>query len=481
MPRPSLSKSSRKSKKTPPRRKTPATAKAAPAKAARAKTARSKAAAPFSAIEAICRKRSGGALTPDEIAALVNAYVAGDVADYQMSAFAMAVYFQGMKPEEITALTLAMRDSGKVVDLSKVKGAKVDKHSTGGVGDKVSICLAPIVAACGVKVPMVSGRGLGHSGGTLDKLESIPGFRVDQTTAAFVKQVAKVGCSLIGQTHDIAPADKKLYALRDVTGTVESVPLITASILSKKLAEGIDALVLDVKVGRGAFMKTLPEARTLAKSLVRVGTLAGKKVTAVLTRMDEPLGRAVGNALETAEALEVLHGDGPEDLIELTYVLGAEMLRMAGVAKTDADARAKMKKAIDSGAAARKMEEIIRAQHGDPRVVADPERLPRAPHVIQIFSKLAGFVESIDSLEVGLATVSIGAGRQRTDDIIDPAVGAVLHVKVGDQVDRGDPLAEVHLRDLRDLDRVHDRIRDAFVIAKRPPKRHDIVIETIRG
>ena len=442
--------------------------------------AASTAPATASPTELIVKKRGGGTLTASEIDALVTGYVRGTVADYQMSAFAMAVFFQGMTPDEITALTLAMRDSGKVVDLSSVRGRKVDKHSTGGVGDKVSICLAPMVAAAGVAVPMVSGRGLGHSGGTLDKLEAIPGFRVDLTTEAFVKQVRSLGCSLIGQTKDIAPADKKLYALRDVTGTVESIPLITASILSKKLAEGIDALVLDVKVGRGAFMKTLPDARALAASLVRVGKLAGKQVTAILTRMDEPSGFTIGNALETREALEVLHGEGPEDLTELTYVLGAEMLRLAKVAKSEKEARKKLEATVRSGTALKKMEAIVRAQKGDSRVVRDPSRLPRAPHVVQIFAKQAGYVETIDSLELGLAAVSIGAGRQRTGDRIDPAVGAVLHTKVGDPVRAGDPLLEVHLADLAHLDRVHDRMRGAFRIGKRAPKPQPIVIETVR-
>jgi len=281
----------------------------------------------------IVRKRAGDELTAEEIGWLVDGFVRGTVADYQMSALAMAIYFAGMTPRETTALTLAMRDSGMVVDLTKVPGTKVDKHSTGGVGDKVSLCLAPLVAACGVRVPMVSGRGLGHTGGTLDKLEAIPGFSVDMSVERFVQQVADIGCALIGQTSEIAPADKRLYALRDVTGTVESIPLITASILSKKLAEGIDALVLDVKVGGGAFMKTTGDARKLAKSIVRVGGLAGKRVTAMLTTMEQPLGRTVGNALETAEAFEVLRGGGPADLVEVTLALGEEMLRLAGLAR----------------------------------------------------------------------------------------------------------------------------------------------------
>jgi len=303
--------------------------------------------------ELIALKRDGAALSEAQIRRLIEGFTAGEVADYQMSALAMAIFLRGMTPKETAALTLAMCDSGDVVPLGEARGRYVDKHSTGGVGDKVSICLAPIVAACGVRVPMVSGRGLGHTGGTLDKLESIEGFSVDMSVPEFVKQVDRLGCALIGQTAQIAPADKRLYALRDVTGTVESIPLITASILSKKLAEGIDGLVLDVKVGRGAFMKSLEDARALARSLVRVGRLAKKKVTAILTPMESPLGRTVGNALETREALEILTGGGPPDLRELTFVLGAEMLRLAGASKSEGQSRAMMMSAIEDGEAAR--------------------------------------------------------------------------------------------------------------------------------
>ncbi|MCX7808905.1 MAG: thymidine phosphorylase, partial [Deltaproteobacteria bacterium] len=293
----------------------------------------------FSVPELIIKKRNGQALTESEIRFLIDGFVKGEVADYQMSALAMAIYFRGMSLEETVALTLAMRDSGRVIDGRLFRGRRIDKHSTGGVGDKVSICLAPLVAACGVSVPMVSGRGLGHTGGTLDKLESIPGFKVTLPIEQFIQQVRDIGCALIGQSDEIAPADKRLYALRDVTGTVDSIPLITASILSKKLAEGIDGLVLDVKVGRGAFMKTEEEARALAESIVRVGTLAGKEVTAVLSNMDAPLGNAIGNVVEAKEAIELLHGKGPEDLRELTLVLGAEMLLLARIAKNERDAR----------------------------------------------------------------------------------------------------------------------------------------------
>ncbi len=429
--------------------------------------------------ELIAQKRDGGALEDDAIRWMIAAYSQGVVPDYQMSALAMAIYFSGMTPEETTALTLAMRDSGKVVDTSEIPGKKIDKHSTGGVGDKVSICLAPIVAACGVKVPMVSGRGLGHTGGTLDKLEAIPGFRVDMTTKKFVSLVGKNGCALIGQTADIAPADKRLYALRDVTGTVESIPLITASILSKKLAEGIDGLVLDVKVGKGAFMKTKKDARALARSIVRVGTLAKKRVTAILTAMDQPLGCAVGNGLETAEAFEVLAGGGPEDLVEITMTLGAEMVRMAGLAKTEASARKKMKAAIDDGSAADTMERIIKSQGGDPRVVREPDRLPSTTKTKVVRAKKSGWVRGIDAREIGLACMSLGAGRVRADQEVDPAVGAILEAKIGTSIAAGAPLATLHVRDEAQARAASERIRGAFDISSRRVSSPALVLERV--
>ncbi len=430
--------------------------------------------------ELIAHKRDGGELTDEEIRALIGGFTAGEVADYQMSALAMAVFLRGMSPRETTALTLAMRDSGRVVKLDGPAGRHVDKHSTGGVGDKVSICLAPIVAACGVHVPMVSGRGLGHTGGTLDKLEAIPGFSVQMPVERFVTQVRDLRCALIGQTADIAPADKRLYALRDVTATVESIPLITASILSKKLAEGIDGLVLDVKVGRGAFMKTLDDAYALARSIVRVGKLAEKQVTAILTRMEAPLGRAVGNALETREALAVLHGDGPEDLREITLVLGAEMIRLAKLAKDEKRARAMMEQAIARGEAAACMRRIVEAQGGDPRVVDEPDRLPKTSTVVKVKAKTGGYVHGIDALEVGLTGVALGAGRTRADQAVDPAVGLVLSVTRGSRVREGDVLAEVHVHD-RAAARPHvARITNAFTLKSRAPKPEPLVLDVIR-
>lgn len=424
--------------------------------------------------ELIAHKRDGGALTDDEIRGLVDGYVDGSVTDYQMSALAMAIYFQGMTPAETAALTLAMRDSGDVLELRKIKAAKVDKHSTGGVGDKVSICLAPLVAACGVPVPMISGRGLGHTGGTLDKLEAIPGFEVALPPKRFIAQVAKIGCALGGQTAKLAPADKSLYALRDVTATVESIPLITGSILSKKLAEGIDALVMDVKVGRGAFMKTHEDARALAKSIVRVGKLADTKVSCLLTRMDAPLGREVGNANETREALEVLHGRGPEDLVELTMALAAEMLRLGGVK----GGRKKLEQVIADGSAIRKMEEIVKAQKGDVRVVSEPDRMTIAKKKTRVKAPKSGWVRGIDALEIGLSGVMLGAGRTRSDQDVDHSVGITLEAKPGTQVKKGDVIAVIHHR--KSIPAVAKRVQAAFEIGRTQPKIEPLIVETIR-
>ncbi len=392
----------------------------------------------------IARKRDGHALSREEIAAFVRGATDGSWADYQLSALLMAIFLRGMSAEETAHYTDAMMRSGVVADLSAVPGIKVDKHSTGGVGDKISIPLAPMVVACGVPVPMISGRGLGHSGGTLDKLESIPGFRTDLPLEAYRAQVARIGCALIGQTRDLAPADKKLYALRDVTATVECIPLICGSILSKKLAEGIDALVLDVKFGRGAFMKTLPEARQLAEALVSVGRAGGKQVRAVLTAMEEPLGRAVGNALEVAESVACLRGEGPADVMEVTLVLGAHMLVLGGVARDEREAREKLERVVRDGSALRKLREIVAAQGGDPAVIDDPDRLPQARQKLVVRADTGGVVQAGDAMEVALAALRLGAGRVRAEDRIDPAVGVGALVKVGETVRAGDVLAVVH-------------------------------------
>jgi pyrimidine-nucleoside phosphorylase len=391
----------------------------------------------------------------------------------------MAVFFRGLDDAETVALTDAMLRSGRVLDLSRVPGFKVDKHSTGGVGDKVSIALAPLVAACGVHVPMVSGRGLGHTGGTLDKLEAIPGFSTQLSVEDFARIVGEVGCCMIGQTAEIAPADKRIYALRDVTATVECIPLIVASILSKKLAEGIDGLVLDVKVGRGAFMKTEKDARALAEALVRVGTRAGKKVVALLTDMEAPLGVAVGNAIETREALDVLAGGGPPDLVECTMRLAAEMLVMAGVAKGEEDAGVRLAAAIATGAAAKTAERMIRAQGGDPRVVGDRSRLEVAPEEVVVGAPRDGIVERVDALGIGLAAVAMGAGRTRADQAVDHAVGIYVDARPGTRVSRGQPLARLRVRSKSDAAAVVERVASSFVLGDAPVTQRPLVLGRI--
>lgn len=430
-------------------------------------------------VELLAAKRDGLTLTEAEIRRLLSSFVDGAMTDYQMAAFLMAVFFRGLDDAETVALTEAMLHSGSVLDLGDVPGIKVDKHSTGGVGDKVSICLAPLVAACGVPVPMVSGRGLGHTGGTLDKLEAIPGFRTDIPVTDFARIVRDVGTCMIGQTKEIAPADKRIYALRDVTATVESIPLIVASILSKKLAEGIDGLVLDVKVGRGAFMKDEESARKLADKLVRVGTRAGKKVVAVLTRMDTPLGLAVGNANETREALEVLHGKGPADLVDCTLVLGAEMLVLGGRAKDVDEGTKKLREAIANGSAVRVMEKMVEAQGGDPRVVAEPSRLEMAKETVVVEAPMNGHVVELDALAIGLAGVAMGAGRTRADQKVDPAVGIELLAKPGDAVEKGQPVARIHVRTKEAGEAIVDRVAVAFAYGDKPFAPSPLVVDRI--
>lgn len=432
-------------------------------------------------VELIATKRDGKHLTEPQIQRLITALGTGELADYQMSALLMAIFWRGMSDDETVALTRAMLNSGDVLDLSSVPGRKVDKHSTGGVGDKVSICLAPLVAACGVPVPMVSGRGLGHTGGTLDKLEAIPGFSVTQDTETFTRIVREIGTCMIGQTARIAPADKRIYALRDVTATVECIPLIVASILSKKLAEGIDALVLDVKVGRGAFMKSIEDARALATALVRVGTAAGKRVTALLTDMNTPLGLTIGNALETREAIELLQGKGPADLLECTLALGAEMLIAGEVASTDAEARAKLEAAIADGSALAVMERMVAAQGGDTAVIRDPSRLPKAPLVTSVVAPRAGYVTGIDPLELGLTGVLLGAGRTRADQAVDPVVGIVIVAPHGTEVAEGQELAQLHVRSLDQAREVSARVAAAFTIGDSRGVRGPLVLERIES
>jgi pyrimidine-nucleoside phosphorylase len=420
-------------------------------------------------VELLAAKRDGETLSAGEIARLVASYMDGSLADYQMSALLMATFFRGLDDGETVALTEAMLHSGRVLDLAAVPGVKVDKHSTGGVGDKVSLCLAPLVAACGVPVPMVSGRGLGHTGGTLDKLEAIPGFRTEIAPERFAEIVARVGTCMIGQTREIAPADKRIYALRDVTATVECIPLIVASILSKKLAEGIDGLVLDVKVGRGAFMKDEASARALGEALVRVGTRAGKKVVALLTAMDAPLGVAVGNANETREAIDVLAGGGPADLVECTLALGAEMIVLGERAAGVAEARRMLERAILRGDGARVLEKMIEAQGGDPRVVTDPALLALAPVEVVVRAPAAGFVTGVDAMGIGLAAVAMGAGRLRADSKVDPAVGIFIDAKPGTEVKAGDSLARIQVRSASDAEAIAERVRRAFALSPAPP------------
>ncbi len=432
-------------------------------------------------VELLAHKRDGHAHREQDIARLVRSLSDGTMADYQMSAWLMAVYLRGLSDDETVWLTQAMLRSGIEVDLSDVPGFKVDKHSTGGVGDKVSIALAPLVAAAGAPVPMVSGRGLGHTGGTLDKLEAIPGFSTQMSTADYARIVREVGTCMIGQTADIAPADKRMYALRDVTATVECVPLIVASILSKKLAEGIDGLVLDVKVGRGAFMKTEARARELADALVRVGTLGGKRVTAVLTRMDAPLGATIGNANETREALELLHGRGPADLKECTYVLASEMLRLAGLAESDQEAHSILDHVIASGAAVETMAKMVRAQGGDAAVVLKPSLLVDAPVAIDVCSTQSGFVTEIDALEVGLTAVAMGAGRTRADQPVDPLVGIEVLKKPGSEVREGECMARIHVRSGTDASAFSQRIFRAFAVGAIAPTELPLVLDILRS
>ncbi|MBL8955232.1 MAG: thymidine phosphorylase [Myxococcaceae bacterium] len=429
--------------------------------------------------ELIKAKRDGQKLQGPDIAAFIDGYTKGSVPDYQMSAMLMAVFFKGLDDAELGAWAKAMLFSGEVLDLSDTPGVKVDKHSTGGVGDKVSLSLAPLAAACGVPVPMISGRGLGHTGGTLDKLESIPGFKVDLPVSEYRRLVREVGACLIGQTATLAPADKKLYALRDVTATVDCIPLIASSIMSKKLAEGIDALVLDVKVGSGAFMKEVEDARTLARTMISIGREMGKKVVALLTDMEQPLGRTVGNALEVIEAVEMLRGNAPADYTEVTLALTAEMLVLAGRAKDAKEARHALFAAIKDGSAEKKLHELVKAQGGDPSAIADLTKLPRAKHTAVVAVSTSGFVQGIDSEAVGLAAMALGAGRERTDSVIDPAVGFVLEKKVGDAVAPGEPLVTVHYNDAAKLDAVKARVAAAYRIGAERPAPRPLVLERL--
>ncbi len=431
------------------------------------------------AIDVIMRKRDGEALSRAEIGFMVDGVTHGSIPDYQISAWLMAVLLRGMTTDETAWLTDAMVHSGIRVDLSDIPGIKVDKHSTGGVGDKTSLILAPLAAACGVPVPMMSGRGLGHTGGTLDKLEAIPGFRVNLSLDEMKAALRKTGVAMLGQTAQIAPADKKLYAMRDVTGTVESIPLISASIMSKKIAEGIDALVLDVKTGRGAFMKTPERSRQLAESLVNIGRAAGVRTEAVITAMDAPLGRAVGNALEVAECIDVLKGGGPRDLIEVSVELTVRMLVLGRVATDRADARRQVDAAIASGAGLDRLRRIIENQGGDPRVVDDPSRLPTAPERHLVRAERGGYVGSVDAGLVGRASVVLGAGRDRVEDPVDPAVGILVYGKPGDHVSAGDRLLELHYRDTARRDAAVALLAGAITVDDVAPPPAPLIVDEV--
>ncbi|HUI43111.1 MAG TPA: thymidine phosphorylase [Terriglobia bacterium] len=431
------------------------------------------------AVRTIRSKRDGRRLERQELFDFVAGYARGEIPDYQASALLMAIFFRGLDPEETADLTQAILRSGSVVDLSEFSGPKVDKHSTGGVGDKTSLIVAPAAAAGGLLVPMISGRGLGHTGGTLDKLESIPGFRTRLTLDEFRRALRNTGAALIGQTDDLAPADRKLYALRDVTGTVESIALISASIMSKKLAEGIDALVLDVKTGSGAFMKTPESARELARRMVEIGAGCGKRVRALITGMSQPLGRAVGNGLEVVEVLETLKGRGPQDLVEVSRELTAHMFLLGGLESTLEAARGRFDGVLASGAALRKFGEIVEEQGGDGGVVEDYARLPRAEHEESVAAWQDGYICALEAEALGRASMRLGAGRERVDSVIDPAVGVVLEKKVGDAVVAGERICAIYANNRAPLAEVRAAIRAAVRISEEPCPPPPLILEDI--
>jgi pyrimidine-nucleoside phosphorylase len=430
-------------------------------------------------IDLIRKKRDGGALSDAEISYLVDAYTRGDVPDYQVASWLMAVVLRGMTREETAALTHAMLHSGEVLDLSFLPAKKVDKHSTGGVGDKTSLVLAALVAAGGLYVPMISGRGLGHTGGTLDKLEAIPGFRVGLSVDEFHRVLKACGTSMIGQTEKIAPADRKLYALRDVTGTVESPYLICASIMSKKLAEGMDALVLDVKTGSGAFMKKETDAVFLAELMVETGERMGKQMVALITNMDQPLGRMVGNAMEVAECIDILHGRGPEDLRELCLHLAAWMFYLGGKSKTVADGKKVSEEIIASGKAFERFRQMVELHGGDISVIDDPSTLPSADHRVDVPSPRAGFVSAIECENVGTACVILGGGREKKEDSVDPAVGIVVHKKIGDKVAAGEPLCTIHCHSDAQAARAKKMLEESYSIEPAPPAHKPSLIHRV--
>ena len=430
-------------------------------------------------VDLIQRKRDGKELAPEEIEFLVEGYTNGDIPDYQMSSFLMAVFFSGMSDREVSRLTECMLRSGDTVDLSAIPGVKVDKHSTGGVGDKTSFIVAPLAAAAGVVVPMMSGRALGHTGGTLDKLESIPGFRTNLTAEEFQKQLAELGLAFIGQSDELAPADRKLYALRDVTATVESIPLISSSIMSKKLAEGVDALVLDVKVGSGAFMKKQVDARHLAAMMVGIGRRMDKKVVALITDMNQPLGYAIGNALEIMEASQTLQNAGPADLTKLSLELAARMIHLGKKAATLEEARRIAEQHLVDGSAYRKFKQVVAAQGGNPLALDKFELLPNATGMREIVSPRAGYVSSINAEDIGVASNMIGAGRDKKEDAIDPAVGIILEVKTGEKVDAGSVLCRLYYTKEDRVEEAAEMVEDAFRISAQKPDDRELILEVV--
>lgn len=428
----------------------------------------------------IVKKRDGGELSHEEINFMIDGYTRGQIPDYQMSAMCMAILLRGMTDRETLEMTMAMVHSGETLDLSPIQGVKGDKHSTGGVGDKTSLVLCPMVAACGLKVAKMSGRGLGHTGGTIDKLESFPGFTTGISEETFFKNVNEIGIAIAGQTADLVPADKKLYALRDVTGTVPSIPLIVSSIMSKKLASGADVIVLDVKCGSGAFMKTEQEARTLAQGLTRIGRLAGRKCAAVITDMDQPLGWAVGNALEVKEAISVLKGEKGGDLLELCLTLGSCMLTEAGLAGSIEEARTKLEKTISDGTALEKLSQMVTAQQGDGRDVYDTSRLPLAPVQMEVTALEGGYVRRIEAEQVGLVSMHLGGGRATKDSEIDLSVGLVLHKKVGDSVEAGESLATIHASSQEKAAEAAELLRACYSFSPDPVQRSPFIKDIIR-
>lgn len=428
-------------------------------------------------IDLIEKKQMGQALTQDEIQYIVTNFTNETIPNYQMAAFMMAVYFQGMSKEEAGWLTMAMAESGDQMDLSAIEGVKVDKHSTGGVGDTTTIILAPLVAACGVPVAKMSGRGLGHTGGTIDKLEAIPGFHTEVPVEDFIKLVNKNKLAVVGQTGNLTPADKKMYALRDVTSTVQSIPLIASSIMSKKIAAGADAIVLDVKVGDGAFMKNVDQARELAQTMVSIGQVVGRQVLAVISDMSQPLGRAVGNALEIQEAIDTLKGHGPQDLTDLCLVLGSQMLIAAGAADNLEVGKAMLQAKIDDGSALAKFKDFVQAQGGNPAVADDPSLLPQAKYKIEVPAPQAGYVTDWVAHDIGVAANLLGAGRNTLDDVIDPAVGLMVQAKIGDYVDQGQSLATIYA-DREQVDDVIEKILAAVTLGE-AVKHPTLIIDTI--